>query len=73
MRQGPAVEVRTEGTHAKHALAGALELATGSLQHALAPDQTKARFRAWLQTLADASPATQSQRIYVVVDHSKIH
>jgi transposase len=66
------VEVMTPGTHEKHDLAGALELASGTLHHDLGPRKTHALFRELLQRLDDAYPATYSKRVYVVVDNDKI-
>jgi transposase len=73
MPQGTQLEVMTPGTNAKHYLAGALDLATGTLHHRLGPRKTNGLFRELLQTLDDAYPATHYQRIYVVVDNYKIH
>ncbi len=73
MPQGTQVEVMTPGTNAKHYLAGALDLATGTLRHCCGPRKTNALFRELLQTLDDAYPASQFQRVYVVVDNYKIH
>jgi hypothetical protein len=55
------------------ALAGALELASGTLHHCLGPRKTNVLFRELLQRLDDAYPATPYKRIYVVVDNYKIH
>jgi transposase len=63
----------TPGTKEKHYLAGALELATGTLHHALGPRTTNELFRQLLPRLDDASPATHHTRVSVVVDHDKIH
>jgi transposase len=71
--QGTQVEVMTPGTNAKHYLAGALDLATGTLHHCQGPRKTNALFRDLLQTLEDAYPTAQYERIYVVVDNYKIH
>jgi transposase len=73
MPQGTQREVMTPGTNEKHDLAGALDLATVTLHHALGPRKTNALFRDLLQTLEDAYPGAQYQRIYVVVDNYKIH
>jgi transposase len=73
MPQGTQVEVMTPGTNAKHYLAGALDLATGTLHHCQGPRKTNALFRDLLQTLEDAYPAGQYERLYVVVDNYKIH
>lgn len=45
MPNGTPLEVMTPGQNQKHDLAGALELATGTLHHGLSPRQTNARFR----------------------------
>jgi transposase len=73
MPQGTQVEVMTPGTNAKHYLAGALDVATGTLHHCQGPRKTNVLFRDLLQTLEDAYPAAQYERIYVVVDNYKIH
>ena len=73
MPQGTQVEVMRPGTNEKHDLAGALDLATGTLHHTLGPRKTNALFRELLQTLEDAYPVAQYQRLYVVVDNYKIH
>jgi putative transposase len=73
MPKGTQVEVMTPGTNDKHYLAGALNLATGTLHHCVGPRKTNALFRDLLQTLEAAYPAMQYQRIYVVVDNYKIH
>jgi transposase len=68
MPPGTQVEVMTHGTNEKHDLAGAL-----TLHPTLGPRNTKALFRHWRQTLEDAYPLAQSQRLDVVGDHEKIH
>jgi len=73
MPQGTQVEVMTPGTNAKPDLAGALDLATGTLHHALGPRKTNGLFRDLLQTLEAAYPAAPYQRIDVVVDHDQLH
>jgi putative transposase len=73
MPQGTQVEVMTPGTNEKHYLAGALELATGTLHHAVGPRKTNELFRELLQRLDEAYPAPHYKRIYVVVDNYKIH
>jgi transposase len=73
MPQGSQREVMTPGTNAKHYLAGALDLATGTLHHGQGPRNTHGLFRDLLQTLEAAYPAAQYQRIDVVVDNYKIH
>jgi putative transposase len=73
MPKGTQVEVMTPGTNEKHDLAGALELASGTLHHYLGPRKTNALFRELLQRLDDAYPATYYKRVYVVADNYKIH
>jgi transposase len=73
MPQGTQVEVMTPEANERHYLAGALNLATGTLHHCMGPRKTNALFRDLLQTLEAAYPAVQYQRIYVVVDNYKIH
>jgi putative transposase len=73
MPKGTQVEVMTPGQNQKHYLAGALELATGTLHYCLGPRKTNALFRDLLQTVEAAYPAAQYRRIYVVVDNYQIH
>ena len=73
MPKGTQLAVMTPGTTEKHYMAGALDLTTGILRHGSGPRQTNALFRQLLQPLNDAYPAPQVQRVYVVVDHDKIH
>lgn len=73
MPKGTQVEVMTPGQNQKHYLAGALELATGTLHYCLGPRKTNALFRDLLQTVEATDPAAQYRRIYVVVDHDQIH
>jgi transposase len=73
MPQGTQMAVMTPGTKEKHYLAGALELATGTMHHCLGPRQTNALFRELLQRLDEAYPARHYQRVYVVVDNYQIH
>ncbi|MDQ3831044.1 MAG: IS630 family transposase, partial [Candidatus Tectomicrobia bacterium] len=69
MPQGTQGEVMTPGTNDKHSLAGALNLATGTVHHCVGPRKTKALFRALVQVWDTGYPATQDRRIYVVVDN----
>jgi transposase len=46
--KGTQLEVMTPGQHQQHYLAGALDLATGTLHHCLGPRKTNALFRALL-------------------------
>jgi putative transposase len=73
MPKGTQVEVMTPGTNEKHYLAGALDLATGTLRYCRGPRKTNGLFRELLQRLDEAYPAPQFQRVYVVVDNYKIH
>jgi hypothetical protein len=73
MPKGIQMTIMTPGTTEKHSLAGALELATGTLRHGCGPRKTNALFRELLESLDNAYPAPPYQRIYVVVDHDKIH
>jgi transposase len=72
MPKGTPGEVMTPGSNEKPSLAGALELATGTLHHALGVRKTKALFRELWQRLDAPSPAPHDQRIDVVADNSKI-
>jgi putative transposase len=73
MPEATQVEVTTPGTNEKHYLAGALDLATGTLHRALGPRKTNELFRKPLPYLDDAYPAPLDKRLYVVVDNYKIH
>lgn len=73
MPQGTQVEVMTPGQNQKHYLAGALDLATGTLLHCLGPRKTNALFRDLLTLLEARYPAERYTRLYVVVDNFKIH
>jgi transposase len=73
MPKGTQVEVMTPGQHHKHDLAGALDLATGTLRHGLGARTTNTLFRDLLALLESSYPAERYTRIYVVVDHDKIH
>jgi putative transposase len=73
MPKGTQLAVMTPGTNEKHYLAGALDLTTGTLRHCCGPRKTNGLFRELLQTLDEAYPAPEFQRVYVVVDHDKSH
>jgi hypothetical protein len=73
MPPGSPLEVMTPGQHQQPDRAGALELTTGTLHHGLGARQTNALCRDRLTQLAARDPADCSTRLYVVVDHSKIH
>src|ERR671915_1405213 len=73
MPQGTQLEVMTPGTNERHYLAGALDVATGTLHHCVGPRKTNTLFRELLQRLDAAYAAPHYKRIYVVVDNYKIH
>ena len=73
MPKGFQVKVMTPGTNEKHYLAGALELATGTVHHALGPRETNELSRELLQRLDGAYPTAHCKRIYVVVDNYTIY
>jgi putative transposase len=71
--QGTQLAVMTPGQNQKHYLAGALELATGTLHHCLGPRKNNALFRDLLGALDQCYPAERYSQLYVVVDNYKIH
>ena len=73
MPQGTPLAVMTPGTNEKHYLAGALDLATGTVLHCLGARKTNALFRDLLNRLDASYPAERYTRLYVVVDNYKIH
>jgi putative transposase len=73
MSKGTQLEVMTPGQNQKHYLAGALDLATGTLHHCLGARKTNALFRDLLGVLDERYPAEQYTRLYVVVDNYRIH
>jgi transposase len=73
MPKGTQLAVMTPGTNAKHYLAGALDLATGTLLHCLGTRKTNALFRDLLHGIDVHYPVERYTRLYVVVDNSKIH
>jgi transposase len=73
MPKGTQVEVMTPGQNQQPYLAGALDLAPGTLLHGLGARKTNALFRDWLALLATSYPAERYTQIYVVVDHDKLH
>jgi transposase len=73
MKQGTQVEVMTPGQNEKRYLAGAWDVRTGQVHHRVWARKTNGLFRDLLDTLAAAYPARRFDRIYVVVDHYKIH
>jgi len=72
MPKGTQVAVMTPGTNAKHYLAGALDVTTGTLLHCCGPRKTNALFRDLLQVLEERYPAEPYTRLSVVVDNYKI-
>src|SRR5918997_2054443 len=73
MPKGTQLAVMTPGQNQKHYLAGALDLATGTLLHCLGARKTNQLFRDLLGTLEANYPTERYTRIYVVVDNYKIH
>ena len=73
MPKGSQVAVMTPGQNAKHYLAGALDLSTGTLDYCLGVRKTNALFRDLLSLLEDRYPAERYTQLYVVVDNYKIH
>jgi hypothetical protein len=73
MPKGTQLAVMTPGQSQKHDLAGGLNLATGTLLHCLGARKTNAWFRDLLGLLGASYPAERYTRLYVVVDHDKIH
>jgi putative transposase len=73
MPQGTQLAVMTPGQNQKHYLAGALDLATGSLLHCVGPRKTNALFRDLLGHLEASYPTPRYTRVPVVVDNYKIH
>jgi putative transposase len=73
MPKGTQLAVMTPGQNQKHYLAGALDLATGTLLHCLGARKTNQLFRDLLETLEANYPTERYTRIYVVVDNYKIH
>jgi putative transposase len=71
--KGSQVVVMTPGQNAKHYLAGALDLTTGTLHYGLGTRKTNALFRDLLSLLEGRYPAERYSRLSGVVDHDKIH
>jgi transposase len=71
--KGPQVEVMPPGQNQTHDLAGARDLATGTLLHCLGARKTTALFRDLLALLETSYPAERYTQIYAVVENSKIH
>jgi transposase len=72
MPKGTQLAVMTPGQNRKHYLAGALDLATGTLLHCLGARKTNQLFRDLLEILEASYPGERYTRLYVVVDHDKI-
>ena len=64
--KGTQVTVMTPGQNAKHYLAGALEVTTGTLWPCLGTRKTNALFRELLVLLEERYPAPQYRRLYVM-------
>jgi len=73
MPSGTQVEVMTPGTTEKRYLAGALGLATGTIQHCVWYRKTTGLFLDLLDTLDRTSPAAAFPHLAVVADNAKIH
>ena len=73
MPKGTQLAIMTPGQNQKHYLAGALDLATGTLLHCLGARKTNVLFRDLLELLEVSYPAERYTRLYVVVDNYKIH
>jgi putative transposase len=73
MPKGTQVTVMTPGQNAKHSLAGALDVTTGTLWHCLGARKTNALFRDLLALLEERYPAPRYRRLYIVVDNCTIH
>jgi DDE superfamily endonuclease len=70
MPPGTPAEVMTPGKHEKPSLAGALQLATGTLLSCRGPRKNTGWFRDLLTLLDTTSPASGGTRLYVVADTS---
>jgi hypothetical protein len=73
MPKGTQVEIMTPGQHQQHSLAGAFDLATGTLLHGLGARNTNALCRDLLALIESSDPAERYTQLYVVVDHDKLH
>jgi hypothetical protein len=63
--KGTHLAVMTPGQNQQHDLAGALDLATGTLLHCLGARKTNQRVRALLETLEASYPTERYTRLYV--------
>ena len=73
MPKGTQVEVMTPGRHQKHYLAGALDLATGTLCHCLGARKTNALFRDLLALFRPAILPSGTPRSTSLSDNYQIH
>jgi hypothetical protein len=73
MPQGPQLAIMTPGTKATHDLAGARDLATGTLHHGLGARNTNALARDLLTVIEGRYPAERYTRLSVGLDHDKSH
>ena len=71
--KGAQVEVLTPGTNEKRYLAGALDIATGTLSHCVWYSKVTGLFLDLLQTLDQTYPARVFSHLTVVADNAKIH
>ena len=69
MPRGRQEEGRTPGQHEHHELAGARQLATGTLLHGLGPRKHTGFLRDLLTLVERTYPEPQGRRSYVVVEH----
>jgi transposase len=73
MPKGTQLAVMTPGQNQQHSLAGALDLATGTLLYCLGPRKTNALVCDLLNVLHERYPAERSRRLSGVIDHDPIH
>jgi transposase len=73
MPKGAQVEVLTPGTNEKRYLAGALDIAPGTISHCVWYSKVTGLFLDLLQTLARTYPARVFSHLTVVADNAKIH
>jgi transposase len=73
MPKGEQVEVMTPGTNEKRYLAGALDLATGTITHCVWYRKQTGLFLDLLETLNRTHPAPLFTQLTVVADNAKIH
>ena len=73
MPKGSHLAIMTPGQHRKHYLAGALDLATGTLHPCLGPRKTTALCRDLPNRLDARYPTERYTWLSVVVHHDKIH